>query len=1094
MMGNASLDENLLRNVPLFSGLDAAELHAWARCGQLVHYHAGEQLFAKGDASSAFYLIQEGWVRLTPDLEGAPLATLGPGSLVGETEFFQGVHHSLCAIANTPVQVWVFEQDAVQAVIDQNQAIGLKLGLALGIGIMHYRRHLLERLGRLPFLRMLESEEQRRAVVERLAPHSYRANEVLYRSGDAPSGIYIVESGMVRLIDDNGETAEVRPGEALGVLSVLAGKPHPETAQAITPTVVWHLGPTEFARLADTYPRLRSMLGRNLRAPLSAADRVRAVEMLKRMPLFTDIERVHLDTVAACLVLRYVPAGDVLFAPGDPGDAMYFIETGQIEILSTESDDTPHILARLIPGDYFGEMALLTGKSRTVMARAARHTSLWALYRADFDALLVKLPVLMTALSRALRERLSQAAETALPTYLHPLAFSSGLSRVELSALNEKLEAQSFRRGEVVCTEGQLGDRMYFVASGQVELSVGTPQGRKVLRILGEGDFFGEIALLTGQPYKATARMTADGMLWVLRKSDFDTLLFKYPNLAAALSRMRDEHQGEVVRKPDGTPQPASVSPGRAGASASSVRAPKAPASEVSRPVPSSSPCGTATQPPLPRPAPAGPARGATAQPPPPHLASVRSSHQPITQSPTPTPATPLSQVPGGPSGVPTQRWPGRPAQRPSVAPDTVQTASALPREATRTAAQPSSRDPAKVRASVVRSPAAPSPERAPATPISPEAKRSASPQSPGVPDSRSVEVVRSLETQQRSTATMAGEAPPSHSANVPSQGAVRSLASTARLLRQPKVERTSRHERIRTSRLGKFIGAAAVWFTTRSRRVKVGLLLLLLLFVWLCMVTLPSMLIHELSANLNGGDGAVGQAYARNGGEGGGISDTLLQSAPAQGVAAVLPFLETVTPTPTHTPTPTDTPTITPTPTGTLLPTWTPTPTITPTPTRTPSPTPPPATPTPRPRVRATRAPTDTPTPLPTPTPDVDYIITSVRQLTPCENEGKHHIFVHVIDQFGNGIDGVPIKICWGPSDKDCARPLTETKSRGKGWVEFAMFKGTYNVRVDGAKSMVASGITPDYQLDEMCPETGNPVANSRYHASFEVIFQKIR
>jgi hypothetical protein len=59
---------------------------------------------------------------------------------------------------------------------------------------------------------------------------------------------------------------------------------------------------------------------------------------------------------------------------------------------------------------------------------------------------------------------------------------------------------------------------------------------------------------------------------------------------------------------------------------------------------------------------------------------------------------------------------------------------------------------------------------------------------------------------------------------------------------------------------------------------------------------------------------------------------------------------------------------------------------------------------------------------------------------------------------------------------------------------VEFAMFKGTYNVRVDGAKSQVASGITPDYQKDELCTENGNSVANSLYHASFEVLIQKVR
>ncbi|MGC8878106.1 MAG: cyclic nucleotide-binding domain-containing protein [Anaerolineae bacterium] len=1075
MMGNVSLDVNLLRNVPLFSGLNEPEQRAWAQCGRLMSYRAGERLFARGDTSGAFYLVQEGWVRLSPDPDSVPLATLGPGSLLGETEFFQGTNHSLYAIANTPVQAWAFEQDAVQAVIDQNETIGVKLGLALGIGIVQYRQHLLERLGHLPFLRMLESEEQRRAVVERLVPYSYQPNEVLYRSGDAPSGIYIIESGTLRLVDDDGNSTEVRQGEALGVLSVLAGKSHPETAQAITPTVVWRLGPMEFARLADNYPRLRSLLGRNLRATLSAADRVRAVEMLKRMPLFADMERVHLDTVATCLVLRYVPAGDTLFVPGDPGDAMYFIETGQIEIVSVDTDGAQHVLARLIPGDYFGEMALLTGRSRTVAARAARHTSLWALYRSDFDALLVKLPALMTALSHALRERLSQAAETALPAHLHTLAFAGDLSRVELAALSERLQPETFRRGEVVCTEGHVGDVMYFIASGQVELTVSTPRGRKVLQVLGEGDFFGETALLTGQPYGATARMIADGTLWVLRKPDFDTLLFKYPNLAVALSRVLGERQIDVVRKPDDTLKSSGAFPERAVPPASSSRPPAPPASSPSRRAPASSPRRTTMQPP-PRSGSVSPPRKATAQPP-----VAKSVVRP-------------SQPPPPPPGRRSQERPGQPVQGPPAASDKLRAVSPLLRENAREIG-PSPRESGESESPVVPSPRISPPDVEAAASTASETDRTPTGK-PIAPVTRSVELAAPPGVKNQPAIATAGGTVPSRQMAVSAPqrtGAVEPSVVAASSLRRAEAEKRSHRDRIKTSRLGKFIGASAVWFTTRSRRVKVGLLILLLLFVWLCMVTLPSMLIHELSANLNGGNGNMGYAYARNGGEEGGMSTTLLQNVPAQSMAAVFPFLETVTPTPTHTPMPTDTPTITPTSTGTLLPTWTPTPTITPTPTRTPSPTPP-ATPTSRPRARATRAPTDTPTPPPTPTPDVDYIIASVRQLTPCENEGKHHIFVRVIDQFGNGVDGVPLKICWGPGDNDCARPITETKSRGKGWVEFAMFKGTYNVRVDGAKSMVASGITPDYQLDEICPETGNPVANSRYHASFEVIIQKVR
>jgi hypothetical protein len=120
-------------------------------------------------------------------------------------------------------------------------------------------------------------------------------------------------------------------------------------------------------------------------------------------------------------------------------------------------------------------------------------------------------------------------------------------------------------------------------------------------------------------------------------------------------------------------------------------------------------------------------------------------------------------------------------------------------------------------------------------------------------------------------------------------------------------------------------------------------------------------------------------------------------------------------------------------------------------------------------------------------------FEVSSVRKLTPCENQGKHHIFVHVIDAAGNGLNGVPLMICWGPGEADCAHPITETKERGKGWVEFAMYKGTYSVQIEGANSQVASGITPDFAVDEICEDTGS-IGNSRFHVSFEVIFTRVR
>jgi len=911
--------EEFIKNAPLFADLTEAEQRAVGKRMRLETYQPGELVFAKGAESDALYLIKEGWVKLTDDGGQAAIATMGPGSLLGETDFFLGRERGMTARATSPLNVWVLDENAVLDIIEEHNQVGLKLGLALGTSIAQYQRYLMDHLGHISFMRDLDDEE-RRMVASRLTPQQYAPSEAIFRSGDAASGIYFIESGSVHLIGDDDFT-ELGPGETFGEMAVLSGKPHANTAQAAMASTVWQLTPSDFVRLTETYPDIRTSLSRNLRSRLSAADVVQAVSVLQRNPIFANLSREALDEVATHLLLQHTPVGEVIFSPGDPGDAMYFVESGQVE-LTKEDEERRETLARLIPGDFFGEMALLTGQARTVTARAVTHGNLWVLYRTDFDSLLVKHPGLTVALSSVLRERLSQAEGSFVPTHLHKIALLGGLSRVQLEELAERLQAQTYESGDIIYFEGRSGDTMYFIESGQVERTVSSPRGPVVLENLETGDFFGENALLADKPHVETARALTAASVWALRKSDFDDLVYRYPNLAVILSRASSERQYETMEKlRSGAPAPAPAPPPRT----------------------------------TPRPAPAAAAAPAAVQPKPAPMPPPQPRPQPKPQ-------------------------PRRPARRKS----------------------------------------------------------------------------------RRRTSATTGV----------SRGA----------------NRLSR-------RVGGFIGETAVWFATRSLRVKLGILVLLVLLVWLIFIAAPSSIIRTLSANLNGGENDIGFAYAQSQYDGN-ASMLLIDNVRENGAVAALPFVETVTPTVTPTHTPTHTPTVTPTPTETPIPTSTPTPTPTNTPLPpTATPTNPPDTPTatPPPHTSTPRAPTHTPTPLPTPTPDVDYVIASVRQLTACENQGKHHIFAHLVDAAGNGINGQRIKICWGPNEAvDCAFPVTETKERGKGWVEFAMFKGAYSVQVDGAKSQVASGITPDFQLDELCPENDNPVANSRFHASFEILIQR--
>ena len=91
------------------------------------------------------------------------------------------------------------------------------------------------------------------------------------------------------------------------------------------------------------------------------------------------------------------------------------------------------------------------------------------------------------------------------------------LSRTELERLASQLDLLTTPSGTDVVVQGETGDRFYVIDSGSFDVIV---DGR-IVRRLGKGDAFGEIALLHDVPRTATVRATDDGAVWTLDQEEF---------------------------------------------------------------------------------------------------------------------------------------------------------------------------------------------------------------------------------------------------------------------------------------------------------------------------------------------------------------------------------------------------------------------------------------------------------------------------------------------------------------------------------------------------------------------------------------------
>ncbi len=528
-----------LGNAPFFSALSEQELKRVSEQMHLERHNSGEILFRRGDACSALYLIKSGWVRLQAN-GGPALASQGAGSLVGETDLFLDQPRSLGAITASEVEVWMLAKADFVHLIAESPLIGIKLRQAFGARLALFDQYLVDRrLRALPYLSGL-SKEDLLVIAQQLVPVDKKKDEFVIESGQDPEALFIVESGQVHLhsSEEGDGFSELGEGESFGELAMLTGKPHTRSVQAATDLFLWALPVDQFNRLAEEHPGIRLALSETIREPLLARDQKRAVERLATMPLFAGLPKDVLQAIGERLLLRHVPAGALVFAEGAPGDALYVIDSGQIEIVS---DSTPgsFVFARLGADEFFGEMALLSGRPRSSAARAAEHTNLWVLYRSDFDDLVNRYPTISLAMGKVLSERLAEMDRRFTESHLRGLKLLAGLSSSQLEDVGSRLTPTRFEQDEIVIKQGEPGDEMYFIESGLVRVMREISATRAlVLAELGAGDLFGEMAVLTGAPRSATVMALSELNLWILGKADFDELATAYPNLALAVSRL----------------------------------------------------------------------------------------------------------------------------------------------------------------------------------------------------------------------------------------------------------------------------------------------------------------------------------------------------------------------------------------------------------------------------------------------------------------------------------------------------------------------------------------------------------------------------
>lgn len=114
--------------------------------------------------------------------------------------------------------------------------------------------------------------------------------------------------------------------------------------------------------------------------------------------------------------------------------------------------------------------------------------------------------------------------------------FFSALGPDAIAQIAALCTSRSMSDGETLFVKGDPGDALYGVRRGQIVITTTTSTGRQLtLNILGAGDIFGEIALLDGRPRSADAVASGAVELFVIRRSDFQDLLKRQPEITTKI-------------------------------------------------------------------------------------------------------------------------------------------------------------------------------------------------------------------------------------------------------------------------------------------------------------------------------------------------------------------------------------------------------------------------------------------------------------------------------------------------------------------------------------------------------------------------------
>jgi CRP-like cAMP-binding protein len=383
--------------------------------------------------------------------------------------------------------------------------------------------------------------------------HTLQPGHTIMRQGDAGKSVYIIASGGVKVwvatpTGERLDLAVLNPNDFFGEMSFLTGKPRTANVETSEESVVLEVTEEQLGELIARRPRMRQVLQQYSDA------RVKGTTAKIQSAKKTDVDEQPAATAAspekkpdAVNSVEKAKLTDAIQKQLGKGNWKAAIEDME-KLFALDPD--PIVRVRIgdarqklnqkgeAVAEYVRAADLYAEKGVVVKALAQYKLAL------RLDPVNAQAQQRIEALhsNRTVKENRAASVDKEAPKHTgNVMPLFAGFSQEEFNAFTQVMNVHPLPEGVTIVEQNDNGKSVYLIASGSVKIFTTLLSGERVdLAVLRSGDFFGEIAFLTGKPRSATVETAEDSVILEITEDKLQEITSQRPNLREALQKFSD--------------------------------------------------------------------------------------------------------------------------------------------------------------------------------------------------------------------------------------------------------------------------------------------------------------------------------------------------------------------------------------------------------------------------------------------------------------------------------------------------------------------------------------------------------------------------